>query len=665
MSRLPARRYVALCQMFGAILIAVLLGLPLATTTFAQDPGANEMCPVRTDRPVNAAIFVRYRGEKVYFCCDTCRNTFLANPAVYAASIVRPEIEDAVVEEPEREAAEPETSEPEIAAPVEVVIDPPVPAVYESDEGAPTLQVEPVDATPASTSADKLLPWRIFAGRMHPLLVHFPIALLLTAFLIEFVRTLAGRPKMATTTVICLILGTVGALAAAFSGWTTVEVEPRSARLSDLIEWHRWIGVGALGTATVAMVLATMSRAVGWSWACRTGRLLMLPMVGLLVWGAHYGGSITHGEGYLLEAFRMPEPTGTQNNDPVIVSNAELENAREASGVSIRTVDFAVHVRPILAANCFDCHGERRKKGGLRLDTEAGVFTENPDEWVVQPGKPDASELLRRVTLPDEHPKFMPASGDPLTEEQIETVRTWIAEGAHWSTATTDSSASNTTSDTSTPVTSDDHGDAASSGPLEEPRIGVETTSAAEREAATAAIERLTDRGALALPVAANSEAMYVNFSALGESFSDDDLALLDGLQPLLAWLNLAGTAVTDDGVASLGEFTQLRRVHLERTAVGDAGAAVLASLQNLEYLNLYGTQVTDAALDGFASLPRLEKLYLWQSQVTDDGVAKLAAARPGLDIQRGANFTAIVQDDEAEEEEVADDAGEGAEAGG
>ncbi len=44
-------------------------------------------CPVMEGNPINKAIFVEYKGEKIYFCCKGCPETFLANPEKYVAKL--------------------------------------------------------------------------------------------------------------------------------------------------------------------------------------------------------------------------------------------------------------------------------------------------------------------------------------------------------------------------------------------------------------------------------------------------------------------------------------------------------------------------------------------------------------------------------------------------
>ena len=94
-------------------------------------------------------------------------------------------------------------------------------------------------------------------------------------------------------------------------------------------------------------------------------------------------------------------------------------------------------VRPILASNCFACHGPDRnnRQMGLRLDREDAAKAALPSGAIaVVAGEPEKSAVMQRITHPDEQ-KRMPhvSSGkDRLSATQIATLRRWIVEGAEW-----------------------------------------------------------------------------------------------------------------------------------------------------------------------------------------------------------------------------------------
>jgi hypothetical protein len=104
--------------------------------------------------------------------------------------------------------------------------------------------------------------------------------------------------------------------------------------------------------------------------------------------------------------------------------------------VRAESVEFNRDVRPILSDKCFACHGPEAasRQGGLRLDQREGAVAEADSGLVaVVPGDPDASELIARITSEDEALRMPPVdSHKTLSSKEIETLRQWIAEGAHW-----------------------------------------------------------------------------------------------------------------------------------------------------------------------------------------------------------------------------------------
>lgn len=98
-------------------------------------------------------------------------------------------------------------------------------------------------------------------------------------------------------------------------------------------------------------------------------------------------------------------------------------------------INFDRDIRPILADNCFICHGpdEAKRESDLRLDTKEGAFARLGDHHAIVPGKPDESELYLRVVSDDPDMRMPPAdSGRQLSAQQIELLKRWIEEGATW-----------------------------------------------------------------------------------------------------------------------------------------------------------------------------------------------------------------------------------------
>ena len=91
---------------------------------------------------------------------------------------------------------------------------------------------------------------------------------------------------------------------------------------------------------------------------------------------------------------------------------------------------FEQRIRPLLANKCWECHGEETQESGLRLDGRDRMLRGgHSGKPTIVPGKPDSSELMRRVRSDGE--EQMPPD-EPLAAEEVDLLRRWIAEGAWW-----------------------------------------------------------------------------------------------------------------------------------------------------------------------------------------------------------------------------------------
>src|SRR5258707_14205487 len=84
--------------------------------------------------------------------------------------------------------------------------------------------------------------------------------------------------------------------------------------------------------------------------------------------------------------------------------------AARAANEPAKSIDFNRDIRPILSENCYQCHGpdKNKRKADLRLDTKDGLFEELGGAVPVVPGKPEESDLLRRISLPADDEDHMP-----------------------------------------------------------------------------------------------------------------------------------------------------------------------------------------------------------------------------------------------------------------
>jgi hypothetical protein len=138
----------------------------------------------------------------------------------------------------------------------------------------------------------------------------------------------------------------------------------------------------------------------------------------------------------MLVAVAVPVALALLRADEPTTQTAPTEPAHDRP----QRVSFNRDVRPILSDKCFRCHGadQNTREADLRLDVEDSAVVDRDGHRAITPGKPDESELWRRITSEDESQR-MPPVDEPLQLSQLEIslLRRWIEQGAnyeqHWS----------------------------------------------------------------------------------------------------------------------------------------------------------------------------------------------------------------------------------------
>lgn len=135
-----------------------------------------------------------------------------------------------------------------------------------------------------------------YVARLHPLVIHFPIALLIVAAGLEAWGRRRPSAALAGTIRLLVHLGAASIALAALSGWLLADQTRRPPELQGALAWHRWLGVATLLAAGLACA-AVRQRTPSASWhrlrtAIVVGAALLVAVTGhlggLLVWGLDY-----------------------------------------------------------------------------------------------------------------------------------------------------------------------------------------------------------------------------------------------------------------------------------------------------------------------------------------------------------------------------------------
>lgn len=241
-------------------------------------------------------------------------------------------------------------------------------------------------------------------GKFHPLFVHLPIGFILLLAVLEWLAIRPGGRELHVANRIILLLTIPVALASVVCGWLLAS---NGGYEDQALFWHRWLGTSVAAGAIGLWIV----RQRGWMTAYRRG---LIVLVFLLTVASHFGGSLTHGSNYL--SWRKP-PT------------VELKPLTEAELLAQPV--YPLVIQPVFNKYCVSCHGEKKSKGGLRMDTVEHLVRGGDSGSPIDPPGAAYSLLGKRLNLPVDHEDHMPPGGKPQPgAAQLTLIKWWLDAGA-------------------------------------------------------------------------------------------------------------------------------------------------------------------------------------------------------------------------------------------
>lgn len=260
-------------------------------------------------------------------------------------------------------------------------------------------------------------------GRLHPMIVHFPIGLIFVALLLEML-TYRGKQGLREGISWLVNLGALSAIIASIMGILLINFDSYGG---DLVLNHQIAGLlTTLFSIITAILLHRAKKAENPNFLAYRISLILTTVI--LTVAGHLGASLTHGEDFLTEL--LPGKGTNYDNSK---TGALLAEVSMQDSVSIRQLDrISLEVRAIFAHSCYQCHSEEKQKGELVLDSKEGVFAGGESGPILTIGDAKNSEIIRRITLPKNHDEVMPKKGKILSPEEVNLISWWIDNGAHW-----------------------------------------------------------------------------------------------------------------------------------------------------------------------------------------------------------------------------------------
>jgi hypothetical protein len=325
---------------------------------------------------------------------------------------------------------------------------------------------------------------------------------------------------------------------------------------------------------------------------------LCVLLVCLMTYTGHQGGNLTHGSDYLsLEIL-----TYQKREKPA--------NAEEA-------MIFEDVILPMLEQRCEGCHRQGKPKGQLIVSTYTQLLKGGKHGPVVTSGKPEESELYRRITLDPAHEDFMPTDGKtPLTKHETEMIRWWIEKaGAKEGIKLADVKDYKTMAPVVASLLK-------LPGAMPIPESNLANVNAVNPDipvsADIASVDKLRMKGLRVRVMLHDPVMLDVTMPANSGIAMREIEKELGAVAENVIWLNLSENHLTANDLPILRQMTNLEKLRIEKNPVGDQIVDLLSQLKHLETVNLNETQLSNSGLVRLRRHPSLQRIYTWKAAVTE-----------------------------------------------
>lgn len=429
--------------------------------------------------------------------------------------------------------------------------------------------------------------WLQVAGRMHPMVLHVPIGILILLFVFMMFRNTFQKKQFRKIILLSLMLASLSAAFTALFGFFLSIGDDYGA---DSLQQHKISGI-ALSILTFFLLV--------WYKNIKKSEIVFYSSIVFtmlaLVFAGHTGSVLTHGENFVLAPI-----TGKK---VLTVENASL---------------YQLAVMPLLDKKCFSCHNESKAKGKLVMTSEATfkMGGEHGKPWVE--GNPDSSRMIQNIHLPLAHDDHMPPDGKPqLTAFEISLLEAWIKAGADFNKKLNEYNNVDTLKVLATAAINT--------------VVRIEDINQYSFKAASdAVIEKMNTPFRTVFPLYQTSPALQADFF-VKESFQTSSLQELLEIKDQLVILNLSKMPVTDANLSIIGQFKNLEKLNLNFTLISGLGLTDLKSLTNLQSISLAGTKVNGDALRAILTLPKLHEVFIWNTPISEIEMSELIKMFPDI----------------------------------
>jgi uncharacterized membrane protein len=422
--------------------------------------------------------------------------------------------------------------------------------------------------------------WLQSFGRLHPLLLHLPIGLLiLTGILLATRKYFENESFDSLISFLLHLTALTTSLTALMGLFLSHEGGYAAAELF----WHKWLGV--LLSFLCSSLLIIQSRKKFFQ------PTIAVSLMVLIVTG-HLGANLTHGENFVLGPLETIEP--------------KVRTITDSSSL------FDAAIDPVLESKCYSCHNERKAKGGLVLTSLDGIMKGGKDGSLWDAGHAENSLLIKRLLLPLDHKEHMPPQDkQQLSKDETDLLTIWINSGADVKKKLSEISEHDSLKELSSDII-------ARYVQQHEPSPLYHFAFASPEK-----MEKLNNPYRSVFQLARHEPALHADYF-VRQAFQKTSLEELAEVKEQLVSINLSNMPLEDDDLKLLGPFKNLEVLNLNNTNITARGIVTLKNLSGLKSISLSGTKATVESLQTLATLPNLSRVFIWNTGITRDDVKEL-----------------------------------------
>lgn len=424
-------------------------------------------------------------------------------------------------------------------------------------------------------------------GRLHPILVHLPIGFIVAGILLQWY----DRKTKQYSKIIGLIYLWAGIVAVltCITGYFQYLGEGYTF---ESVKWHLWLGIA---TAVFSFLMYFKYQE-----STKIEAVKKIPLAAFVIaifllisFTGHLGGSITHGEDYLVEPLPNSVKSAlgfeTYEEKEIVLNEATWEDALIYEDV----------IKSILNNKCVSCHNPKKTKGELQLHTEEAILKGGENGDVISANNAENSELFHRINLLKEDEDHMPPKDKSQpSKEEIRLIGAWIDAGHPFDKLIKETGLEKELFESFFLQKVDN----------DYPDVQI---SAASQDS----IRAIEKTGVHVDLISKTSN--FLSVSCINKpSFNDSDFESLHPIKNQIAKLDLGSTQVTDSIFSKLATLPNLTILKLDNTVITGATIGEISTLEHLKSVNLTGSKFENPYLEKLSNLKSLQKVFVFGSSI-------------------------------------------------